>query len=180
MSEQNYRAMLRWFRSHGTAKNVLFWVSKAAVWVVYGIYLGLLAWMAYHAMWTQLLPAALVPAAAFLVGTALRKGINRPRPYTKYGEEPLFPKDQSGCSMPSRHCFSVAAIAVAVWYVLPPAALLLAALAVLIAVSRVLCGVHYISDVLAGLAFGAIFALLSSELFVLFVSMLGFYSVMLL
>ena len=151
MSEQNYRAMLRWFRSHGTAKNVLFWVSKAAVWAVYGIYLGLLAWMAYHAMWTQLLPAALVPAAAFLVGTALRKGINRPRPYTKYGEEPLF-----------------------------PAALLLAALAVLIAVSRVLCGVHYISDVLAGLAFGAIFALLGSELFVLFVSMLGFYPVMLL
>ena len=82
--------------------------------------------------------------------------------------------------MPSRHCFSVAAIAVAVWYVLPPAALLLAALAVLIAVSRVLCGVHYISDVLAGLAFGTIFALLGNELFVLFVSMLGFYPVMLL
>ena len=57
---------------------------------------------------------------------------------------------------------------------------LLAALAVLIAVSRVLCGVHYISDVLAGLAFGAIFALLGSELFVVFVSMLGFYPVMLL
>lgn len=180
MSEQNYRAMLRWFRSHGTAKNVLFWVSKAAVWAVYGVYLGLLVWMAYHAMWAQLLPAAIVPAAAFLVGTALRKGINRPRPYTKYGEEPLFPKDQPGCSMPSRHCFSVAAIAVAAWYVLPPAALLLAALAVLIAVSRVLCGVHYISDVLAGLAFGTIFALLGNELFVLFVSMLGFYSVMLL
>ena len=177
MSEQNYRAMLRWFRSHGTAKNVLFWVSKAAVWAVYGVYLGLLVWMAYHTMWTQLLPAALVPAAAFLVGTALRKGINRPRPYTKYGEEPLFPKDQPGCSMPSRHCFSVAAIAVAAWYVLPPAALLLAALAVLIAVSRVLCGVHYISDVLAGLAFGAIFALLGNELFV---SLLGFYPVMLL
>ena len=50
----------------------------------------------------------------------------------------------------------------------------------LIAVSRVLCGVHYISDVLAGLAFGTIFALLGSELFVLFVSMLGFYPVMLL
>ena len=53
-------------------------------------------------------------------------------------------------------------------------------LAVLIAVSRVLCGVHYISDVLAGLAFGTIFALLGNELFVLFVSMLGFYPVMLL
>ena len=180
MSEQNYRAMLRWFRSHSAAKNVLFWVSKAAVWSVYGIYLGLLAWMVYHTMWTPLLPAALVPAAAFLVGTALRKGINRPRPYTKYGEEPLFPKNQPGCSMPSRHCFSVAAIAVAVWYVLPPAAMLLAVLAVIIAVSRVLCGVHYISDVLAGLAFGAIFALLGSELFVVFVSMLGFYPVMLL
>ena len=180
MSEQNYRAMLRWLRGHSAAKNVLFWVSKATVWAVYGIYLWLLAWMAYHTMWTQLLPAALVPAAAFVVGTALRKGINRPRPYTKYNEEPLFPKEQPGCSMPSRHCFSVAAIAVAVWYVLPPAAVLLAVLAVIIAVSRVLCGVHYISDVLAGLAFGAIFALLGNELFVVFVSMLDFYPVMLL
>ena len=91
MSEQNYHAMLRWFRSHGTAKNVLFWVSKAAVWAVYGIYLGLLAWMAYHAMWTQLLPAALVPA--------------RPPQPEIHHAQPTDRRDRRRCDQnPDKHC----------------------------------------------------------------------------
>ena len=56
-------------------------------------------------------------------------------------------------------CFSAAAIAVAAAYCAPPLGVVLAVLAVLIAVSRVVIGVHYISDVLAGLAFGSGFAL---------------------
>ena len=49
----------------------------------------------------------------------------------------------------------LAAIAAAVWYVLPPLGAVLAVLAVIIAVSRVVTGVHFVSDVLAGLAFGS-------------------------
>jgi len=41
-------------------------------------------------------------------------------------------------------------------------------------------GVHYISDVLAGLAFGAVFAVLGWNAFVLAASAMGFYSIMLL
>ena len=71
--------------------------------------------------------------------------------YTALGFTPLFPKDKTGQSMPSRHCFSAAAIAGTAWYVLPPLGAVLAVLGVLIAISRVVTGVHYISDVLAGL-----------------------------
>ena len=96
----------------------------------------------------------MVPAAAFVVGTALRAAINRPRPYTKYGFVPLFPKDKTGQSMPSRHCFSAAAIVAAAFTVWVPLGVAACLLAAVVAVTRVLTGVHYPSDVLAGLAFG--------------------------
>ena len=57
--------------------------------------------------------------------------------------------------MPSRHAFSAAGIAVTAWYVWPPLGVPAGALALVIAVTRVLSGVHYPGDVLAGLAFGS-------------------------
>lgn len=178
MSEQQYRAVIDWFNARPVAKKALRVVSKGAVAAVYLLYLGLLAWLAWHGMWAQLGAATVVPAAAFVVGTALRAAINRPRPYTKYGFAPLFPKDKPGQSMPSRHCFSAAAIAAAAWYVLPPVGALLAVLAVLIAASRVITGVHFVSDVLAGLAFGAVFAVAGRAVYIAAASALGLYAVM--
>lgn len=180
MNEQQYRTVIGWFNARPAAKKALRAVSTGAAAAVYLLYLGLLAWLAWHAMWVPLGVTAVVPAAAFVVGTALRAAINRPRPYTKYGFVPLFPKDKTGQSMPSRHCFSAAAIAGTAWYVLPPLGAVLAVLGVLIAISRVVTGVHYISDVLAGLAFGSVFAVLGWNAFVLAASALGFYAIMLL
>ena len=180
MNEQQYRTVIGWFNARPVAKKALRAVSTGATAAVYLLYLGLLAWLAWHAIWAPLGVTAVVPAAAFVVGTALRAAINRPRPYTKYGFVPLFPKDKTGQSMPSRHCFSAAAIAGTAWYVLPPLGAVLAVLGVLIAISRVVTGVHYISDVLAGLAFGSVFAVLGWNAFVLAASALGFYAIMLL
>ena len=80
--------------------------------------------------------------------------------------------------MPSRHCFSAAAIAATVWYVLPPLGAVLAVLAVIIAVSRVVTGVHFVSDVLAGLAFGLVFAVAGRAAYIAAASALGFYAIM--
>jgi predicted amidohydrolase len=87
--------------------------------------------------------------------TLLRAAINRPRPYEALNFTPLFPKDTKGQSMPSRHCFSAAAIVAAAFTVWVPLGVAACLLAAVVAVTRVLTGVHYPSDVLAGLAFGA-------------------------
>ena len=179
MSAEQYRAVIGWFNARPRAKAALRLVSRGMVALVYLGYLGLLGWLAWHRS-GQFWPTLVVPAAAFLVGTALRRLIDRPRPYTALGFTPLFPKDKTGQSMPSRHCFSAAAIAGAAWYVLPPLGAALAVLAVGIAVTRVITGVHYISDVAAGLAFGAGFAVLGWNSFVLAADALGFYPVMML
>ena len=157
MNAEQYRAVIGWFNARPAAKKALRLVSRSAVVLVYLLYLGMLAWLAWHRM-GQLWPA----------------------PYTALGFTPLFPKDKTGQSMPSRHCFSAAPIARTAWYVLPPLGAVLAVLGVLIAISRVVTGVHYISDVLAGLAFGSVFAVLGWNAFVLAASAMGFYSIMLL
>ena len=172
MNAEQYRAVIGWFNARPAAKKALRLVSRSAVALVYLLYLGMLAWLAWHRM-GQLWPALVVPASAFVVGTLVRKLIDRPRPYTALGFTPLFPKDKTGQSMPSRHCFSAAAIAGTAWYVLPPLGAVLAVLGVLIAISRVVTGVHYISDVLAGLAFGSVFAVLGWNAFVLAASALA-------
>ena len=161
MNEQQYRTMIGWFNARPAAKKALRAVSTGAAAAVYLLYLGLLAWLAWHAMWAPLGVTAVVPAAAFVGGFV-----------------PLFPKDKTGQSMPSRHCFSAAAIAAAVWYVLPPLGAVLAVLAVIIAVSRVVTGVHFVSDVLAGLAFGLVFAVAGRVAYIAAASALGFYAIM--
>lgn len=151
---ERYRRRLAWFRARPAACRALHAVSVAAVAAVYLLYAGLLAWLAWQRS-GQLAGMIAVPAAVFVLGSALRRAINRPRPYEALGCAPLFPKDTRGRSFPSRHCFSAACIAAAAWSVSPALAAVLAALGCLIALTRVLSGVHYPTDVLAGLVFGA-------------------------
>lgn len=154
MTADRYRAVFAWFDARPAAKKALHAASVGGVAAVYLLYAYLVIRLALQ--WDPLLwPLLGVPAVVFLLGSGVRRAINRPRPYETLGFVPLFPKDTKGQSFPSRHCFSAACIAVAASYVSPAVAVLLALLAVVIALSRVLCGVHYISDVLAGLVFGA-------------------------
>ena len=103
----------------------------------------------------RVIRALLVPAACFLAATALRPAINRPRPYDHFDAPPVGRyRRGKGKSMPSRHTASAAAIACAVVYAFPgwPLGVFMAALSLLIAALRVLCGQHYAGDVLAALA----------------------------
>ena len=179
MTAQRYQAIFDWFRARPAALRALGYAQKISVlgvYLVYGAVLAVTLWQRSGQFWRVLA----VPAAVYVLGTLLRAAINRPRPYEALNFTPLFPKDTKGQSMPSRHCFSAAAIAGTAWYVLPPLGAVLAVLGVLIAISRVVTGVHYISDVLAGLAFGSVFAVLGWNAFVLAASALDFYAIMLL
>ena len=177
MTAQRYQAIFDWFRARPAALRALGYAQKISVlgvYLVYGAVLAVTLWQRSGQFWRVLA----VPAAVFVLGTLLRAAINRPRPYEALNFTPLFPKDTKGQSMPSRHCFSAAAIAAAVWYVLPPLGAVLAVLAVIIAVSRVVTGVHFVSDVLAGLAFGLVFAVTGRAAYIAAASALGFYAIM--
>ena len=115
----------------------------------------------------RLLRALIVPAACFLVVTALRPVIGRQRPYARFGGPPVGScRPGKGKSMPSRHTASAAAIAFAVIYAFPgaPLALAMLALCLLVAALRVLSGQHYPSDVLAALLLSALISLIGYTL----------------
>ena len=126
--------------------------------LVYGAYPLMLLWLAL-AHRDQLLRALAVPAAGFLTVTLLRAAINAPRPYEVLDLPPISPKDTRGKSFPSRHAACAAVIAVTAWALLPPLGAALGLIAVLIAVSRVLAGVHFLRDVVCGLLLGGFIGL---------------------
>lgn len=107
----------------------------------------------------RLVRALLVPAACFMLCTVLRPMIGRERPYDRFDAEPVGRYVRGkGKSMPSRHTASAAAIALTAAYAFssPVITTAMALLCLLIASLRVLCGQHYVSDVLAALALSAV------------------------
>ena len=94
---------------------------------------------------------------------AARYLLNFPRPYEKYDITPIFPKNTVGKSFPSRHTASAAVIAGAFLYVSLPLGAVFLVIALLIAASRVVGGVHFTRDVAAGV----LYALLCSAVYFL-------------
>ena len=115
----------------------------------------------------RLLRAMLVPAACFCVCTVLRPLIGRQRPYDRFNIAPVGRyKPGKGKSMPSRHAASAAAIAFAVIYIVPSpwVAAAMIALAIVIALLRVVSGQHYPSDVIAALLLSGVLSVVGYTL----------------
>jgi membrane-associated phospholipid phosphatase len=104
----------------------------------------------------ELLRIILVTGAPFLVVSVLREWISAPRPYDIYPFFEKKPKNKKGRSFPSRHVFSIVLIGfiyttLSVWI---GVGIIVSAL--ILAVLRVLLGIHFIRDVVAGAVMGAI------------------------
>lgn len=93
--------------------------------------------------------------------TFFRKIFNRPRPYEKFATTSVFGKNKKGESMPSRHTACAFIIAMAFMYVSIPLGIAYLIISTLIMISRVLAGVHFISDVIAGMAISLLYGYFS-------------------
>ena len=101
---------------------------------------------------TILLPTAI----PFLLITIIRRLINAPRPYELYDFYKIKPKEKSGRSFPSRHVFSAFVIGTTSLIYTLELGFLVLIFAALMAAARVLLGIHFIRDVVAGAVIGAI------------------------
>lgn len=174
MSVQRYARIRAWFAGRPYALRALQALTRGLPVAVAAAYVWLAVWLAcacrqewltargelsapaLRAAAERLARAVLAPAAALVLGTALRRLINAPRPYETPGFTPLVPKQTAGQAFPSRHAVSAAVIAAVWWPVSPVCGAVLAAAAVLICITRVLAGVHAVRDVLCGAALGAL------------------------
>lgn len=164
MDEQLYEKISRPFRKNPKRKQLFQAVNRLLVMVVYLAYIGAI-YVSYQKGIKELTASILIPGISFVLLSAFRSYYNAPRPYEELAIVPLTPKDTKGKSFPSRHVFSAFLIVGVVWSLSKVFGVLLFVIACLIAASRVIGGVHYPKDVIAGGVSGLCFWIVGSFLF---------------
>lgn len=102
-----------------------------------------------------------VPGGCLLIVSALRRIIDRKRPYEHPDIEPLLKKNKLGHSFPSRHVASAFVIGTVFFRYCPWAGALVLVAGLLLGYIRFAAGLHYPSDLFAGAALGALSGLLA-------------------
>lgn len=153
MTKEKYIALMNFWQDHKKLLSLAAVTQKSAELAVYIVYPLFISYLTIKGdmMW---LYSLLICGLGFAAISLLRKLLNRPRPYEKYGIGPAVKKDTKGCSFPSRHAFSAAVIAVNIFAVYEIFGIIVLALALIIATLRVLLGFHFIKDVVLGIASG--------------------------
>ena len=156
MTKETYLKMTKPFRDKPKLAKSLHIVNDILTAVLFVSYPLFLLWL----LWQKdplLLKAILIPLDGFIAVSVFRLLVNRKRPYEKFSVSPLIPKNTKGKSFPSRHVFSAAVIALT-FFMLPQlvgVGVLFLFFTAIIAVIRVVSGVHYVSDVLAAFVIAA-------------------------
>jgi len=134
---------------------ILIAVSPLAVALTALCYL-LLLWAAFEASVGSLIKLVIITAMPFASVTLVRRKINAPRPFELYPFYEKKPSHSEGRGFPSRHafsCFIIGTVAVVPYPIMGACLLLLGAC---LSVARVLVGLHFIRDVVAGALIGVI------------------------
>lgn len=158
MNEKRYKAVLRWINNRPHMKTACIWLTRlipVCYVIVYAVFLAITA--VINPMW--LISLAGRPLLCFIAVTVFRELADRPRPYDVYGFESIIDYHPGkGKSFPSRHTASAAVITLSIFQMQPIVGGILVAAAVLLSALRVVCGAHFIKDVIAGWIFAIAFA----------------------
>lgn len=164
--EQRYEQWAAPLRGRPGVVRALDVVNRGIVVVFYGAFALLLGWACVSDPW-RLAPLIGVTAVGFVAVSFFRRRFNAPRPYECCAIAPLIARDGAGKSFPSRHAFSAFAIAASWFAASAPIAVVLLVAAGALAVCRVLGGVHFPRDVVAGAFIGSATGALAAFLAVL-------------
>lgn len=161
--EQRYEQWAAPLRGRPGVVRALNIVNHGIVVVFYAAYALLLGWACVSDPW-KLAPLVGVTAVGFAAVSFFRRRFNAPRPYECCSIAPLIARDGAGKSFPSRHAFSAFAIAASWFAASAPVAVVLLVAAVVLAICRVLGGVHFPRDVIVGALIGSVTGALAAFL----------------
>lgn len=150
-----YNKMAAVLRQHPVALTTLRLSNKFVVMIMYLSYIAILLWVGLKEP-RQLWKFIIIPGISFILLSIGRNIINAPRPYERWQITPLIVRHKKGDSMPSRHVFSAALIAMCALRLNIGIGICLLVLTVVAAVTRVIGGVHFPKDVLMGMLCGVV------------------------
>lgn len=156
MTKDTYEKITSFFKNRSQDVEIIKVINKVltlSVYLVYPVFVAILIF--YHDVryWKVLF----IPGISFVLVSLFRKYVNAPRPYEVLDINPIIKKDTKGQSFPSRHVFSVFIIAMSFCYVSIPIGVALMIIGILLGVIRVVGGVHFPKDVIAGAVVGILF-----------------------
>ncbi len=153
--EQFYQNNLKFIRKYPLLEKIILLLINYCPFITFSIYPCLLLYL-YITHDTYFIEALLRPLLAFLFVTIFRHIINRPRPYDAMNIQPL-KGHKHGQSFPSRHTLSAFVIALTCLHVNLYLGIFTLIVACIIAFTRILAGIHYISDVVVAIIIAIVF-----------------------
>ena len=150
VGEEQYAKWAAYFRARPGAARAIVGINEWLKYLCYILYPALLVALAVDNQLQLLLREIAVPVILFVALSIFRHFFNAPRPYETMQIDPLIHKETRGKSFPSRHIFSIFMIAMCWLRVFVPIGIALLACGVVMAVIRVVGGVHFPRDVIVG------------------------------
>lgn len=155
MNQNSYIKITNKIREYKYGEKTAVFINRFLTEIVYITYFALLINLLIQKD-KEIIRVILVPGISFVLVTSIRHFINAERPYTKYEFTPLIEKEKKGDSMPSRHVFSAFVIGMACLYVNWILGIVILTVGVVMAAERVVVGVHFPRDVIAGAMIGIV------------------------
>lgn len=147
--EKYYQKMLNYIHQRPRLKKIIIDICDYFPYIPFCMYPCLLFFLFLNQN-PLFMMTIIKPLSAFLIVTLFRKIVNRPRPYVAMNIKPLLTHKQ-GESFPSRHTVSAFIIALMFTHVNVYLGIMTLIVAMIISGSRILAGVHYISDVVVSI-----------------------------
>lgn len=159
MTAEQYKKWTGPFVRRERLTRLLLITNQILTWSCYVLFpfLLILEYFSGNQLWARSFWTA---GLSFLIVSFFRRIYNRPRPYEELDIIPLIQKDTKGKSFPSRHVFSVFVIAMCWFYYMPFVGIVLMISGCIMAYIRVIGGVHYPVDVIAGAIVGILSGLI--------------------
>lgn len=153
MKQESYIKITNTIRRFKYGESTVRFINEFLTGIVYIAFLSLLVSLMIQRD-KEIIRIILVTGISFSLVSIVRRFMNAQRPYTRYEFMPLVKKEKKGDSMPSRHVFSAFVIGMAFLYRNIPLGIAMLIVGIFMAVVRVIVGVHFPKDVIAGAVIG--------------------------
>lgn len=153
MKQETYIKICNCIRKSTYGERLVRLINNLVTRIIYASFLVLLAVLILLRD-ESVIRIILVTGISFVLVSIFRHIYNAERPYIRYDFNPIIEKEKTGESMPSRHVFSAFVIAMAFGTIEMWMGVVALILGVIMAFMRVIAGVHFPKDVIAGALIG--------------------------